>query len=89
MKARKKIKRYPVESKLDKSVLMKLGLSSKEEEDLRKDWPLIYAASYHGNGVIITLDRVIQGIWAKCGSKFSLPKCICWVNPVTVNIDSL
>ncbi len=64
------------------------GLSSGEQEALRKDLCLIEAACA-ADGIIVTRDDVIQRIWEKCRRQLGVPKPIRWINPVTDGVQAL
>jgi hypothetical protein len=64
------------------------GLSAAEQDGLRKDLCLIEAACA-GDGIVVTRDEAIQGIWRKCHTQLGVPKPIAWVNPVTDGVHAL
>lgn len=64
------------------------ALSDTEQDGLRKDLCLIEAAC-QGDGVVVTRDDAIQGIWLKCHERFALPKSIQWINPLTDGVQAL
>ncbi len=64
------------------------GLSTAEQDGLRKDLCLIEAACA-ADGIIVTRDDAIQRIWHKCHNRLGLPKPIAWINPVTDGVEAL
>ncbi len=64
------------------------GLSATEQDGLRKDLCLIEAACA-GDGIVVTRDDAIQGIWQKCRDRLHAPKPIHWINPVTDGVQAL
>jgi hypothetical protein len=64
------------------------GLSATEQGGLRKDLRLVEAACA-GDGIIVTRDDVIRGIWDRCHDRLGLPKPIKWINPVTDGVQAL
>lgn len=64
------------------------GLSTSEQDGLRKDLCLIGAACA-GDGIIVTRDDVIQAIWYKCHDRLAVPKPIMWINPVPDGVRAL
>jgi hypothetical protein len=64
------------------------GLSADEQDDLGKDLCLVEAACA-GDGIIVTRDDVIRGIWVKCHARFGLPQPIRWINPVSDGVQAL
>jgi hypothetical protein len=64
------------------------GLSAAEQNGLRRDLCLVEAACV-GDGIVVTRDDAIQGIWHKCHDRFGLAKPIAWVNPVTDGVGAL
>jgi len=64
------------------------GLSAGEQDGLRKDLCLVEAACA-GDGIIVTRDDAIRGIWHKCHDRLVLAKPVKWINPVTDGIQPL
>jgi hypothetical protein len=64
------------------------GLSAAEQDGLRKDLCLVEAACA-GDGIVVTRDDAIQGIWHKCHNRLCAPKSITWINPVTDSVQAL
>lgn len=64
------------------------GLSTGEQDELRKDLCLVEAACA-GDGIIVTRDEVIRGIWGRCHARFGLPKPITWINPLADGVQAL
>ena len=63
------------------------GLPANEQDGLRKDLCLIEAAC-DGDGIVVTRDEMIVGIWQKCQDRFGLPRPIRWINPVTDDVQT-
>jgi hypothetical protein len=64
------------------------GLSAVERDGLQKDLCLV-EATCAGDGIVVTRDNAIQGIWRKCHDRLSVPKPITWVNPITDGVQAL
>ncbi len=64
------------------------GLSAVERDGLQKDLRLVEAACA-GDGIVVTRDNAIQGIWRRCHDRLGVPKPITWVNPVTDGVQAL
>jgi hypothetical protein len=64
------------------------GLSTAEQDGLRKDLCLVEAACA-GDGIVVTRDDVIQAIWHKCYDRLGVPKSITWINPVAEGVEAL
>lgn len=63
-------------------------LSPSEQDGLRKDLCLVEGA-YAGDGIVVTRDDAIVGIWRKCHHRFGLTPQIRWINPQTDGIQAL
>jgi len=87
MVARKKVERLDPAS-LPRQSADDLGISSGEHAALGKDILLIEGACA-GDGIVVTKDDVIKGIWAKCSTRIKVPKPIRWINPVREGTDCL
>jgi hypothetical protein len=64
------------------------SLSAGEQDGLRKDLCLIEGACA-GDGIVVTRDDAIVGIWGKCHDRFGLTKRIQWINPVIDGVQAL
>lgn len=64
------------------------GLTAAEQDGFRKDLCLVEAACA-GDGIVVTRDDVIVGIWQKCHDQLGLSKPIEWINPVTDGVQAL
>ena len=87
MWARKKV--YPCEGvQLSDADRACDGLSTAEQDGLRKDLCLLEAACA-GDGIVVTRDDALQVIWQKCHDRLGLPKQIRWIHPVTEGPQAL
>jgi len=63
-------------------------LSAREQDGLRKDLCLVEGACA-GDGIVVTRDDAIVGIWGKCHHRFGLAMQIRWINPHTEGVQAL
>ncbi len=63
-------------------------LTGGEQDGLRKDLCLVEAACA-GDGIVVTRDDAIVGIWGKCHHRFGLAVQIRWINPQTDGVQAL
>jgi len=63
-------------------------LSASDQDGLRKDLCLVEGACA-GDGIVVTRDDAIVGIWGKCHHRFGLTRQIRWINPQTDGVQAL